>query len=281
MSDGLPWFRAYAKMVDDEKLRLLAFEDRWHFVAILCCKCMGLLDKGDERELLRRKMGVKLGLARRELDAMADRLAELHLIDPETFQPVAWEDLQARSDCSTSRVRAFRERQATKRGETVSETVPSISVSQASALDVASKSNSGESRFGDWWAAYPKHVKRKSALAIWQRMKLDAMADKLIADVLNRDANDDGWKQGYVPDPTTYLNQERWNDELRRAPAARAGPVARQQDSKTLTGMKALQGMKDGLVRGRDSRRTDEADVVGVGSDTCRRLGSDHGSDVD
>lgn len=135
-----------------------------------------------------------------------------------------------------------------------------------------------EGRFADWWAVYPKHVKRKAVAAIWKRRKLDAIADRLIADVLNRIANDDGWKRGYIPDPTTYLNQDRWHDEVRAAPVARAGP---QQQSKTLTGMHNLQGMKNGLVHQRDHRRPDEADVLGPGPDACRRLGSDHGGDVD
>jgi hypothetical protein len=50
----LTWFRMYSEAVDDEKLRLLAFEDRWHFVAILCCKAKRILD-GDN-ELTRRKI---------------------------------------------------------------------------------------------------------------------------------------------------------------------------------------------------------------------------------
>lgn len=62
----MPWFRAYTKMVDDEKLRLLAFEDRWHFVAILCLKGAGVLDENDP--LLMRKVAVKLGLDLRALD---------------------------------------------------------------------------------------------------------------------------------------------------------------------------------------------------------------------
>ena len=40
----LPWFRLYAEAIDDEKLRLLAFEDRWHFIALMCCMGQGILD---------------------------------------------------------------------------------------------------------------------------------------------------------------------------------------------------------------------------------------------
>ena len=105
-----PWFRLYTETVDDEKLRLLAFEDRWHFVALLCCKGSGLLDSGDEPGLLRRKLAVKLGLSPRELEEVARRLAEVGLIDPDTLQPLAWDDRQFKSDTSSERVRKYRER---------------------------------------------------------------------------------------------------------------------------------------------------------------------------
>lgn len=115
-----PWFRLYSEMVDDEKIRLLAFEDRWHFVALLCCKSMGLLDKGNDRPRLLMKLSVKLGLANRDLEAALLRLEEAELIDSETCQPISWDDRQFLSNTSTARVKAFRERM--KRGRNVSET---------------------------------------------------------------------------------------------------------------------------------------------------------------
>jgi len=104
----LPWFRLYTETVDDEKLRLLAFEDRWHFIALLCCKGSGLLDSNDP--LLRRKLSVKMGLATRELDEVVRRLSEVGLIDFDTLQPISWNSRQMMSDSSTARVKAYRER---------------------------------------------------------------------------------------------------------------------------------------------------------------------------
>ena len=75
-----PWFRLYSEAVDDEKLRLLAFEDRWHFVAILCCKCQGILD-GENTGLIWRKVAVKLGLDMDELRDLHQRLADAGLMD--------------------------------------------------------------------------------------------------------------------------------------------------------------------------------------------------------
>jgi hypothetical protein len=104
----LPWFRMYHEALDDEKLRLLACEDRWHFVALLCCKAKGILDDGGS--LLRRKVAVKLGLSTNELDEVARRLSEVGLINYSALQPIAWNDRQMQSDSSAVRTKAYRER---------------------------------------------------------------------------------------------------------------------------------------------------------------------------
>lgn len=122
-----------------------------------------------------------------------------------------------------------------------------------------------EGHFPDWWAVYPKLVKRKVALGIWQRRKLDSIAEQLIADVLNRVANDDGWQRGFAPDPTTYLNQDRWTDALRTAPTARAGPPA--QPSKTRALIERIEGMKNGLAGARTADGIPEIALLGAGSD--------------
>jgi hypothetical protein len=114
----MPWFRMYSEAVDDEKLRLLAFEDRWHFIAILCCKAKGILDVPEP--LLLRKIAVKLGVDMRTLEEVIRRLSEVGLIDKNTLQPLAWNERQFVSDSSTERVKAYRER--VKRSRNVSET---------------------------------------------------------------------------------------------------------------------------------------------------------------
>ena len=40
-----PWFRLYNEIIDDEKLLLLAFQDRWHYVALLALKNKGVRDE--------------------------------------------------------------------------------------------------------------------------------------------------------------------------------------------------------------------------------------------
>jgi len=95
----------HADAVDDAKLRLLAFEDRWHFVALLCLKAEGMIDA--DTATRDRLIAVKLGLTVREADEVKRRLCEIGLVD-ENWQPVAWDKRQYISDTSTDRVQKHR-----------------------------------------------------------------------------------------------------------------------------------------------------------------------------
>lgn len=115
----------YTDAVDNPKLKLLAFEDRWHYVAFCCLKRTGLLDKPDNPNL-ERLIAVKLGVQLRELDEIKRRLMDVDLL-ADDFSPVNWEERQYVSDNSTERVRKHRANKAkrgTKREGNVSVTPP-------------------------------------------------------------------------------------------------------------------------------------------------------------
>jgi len=114
----MQWFRMYAEAVDDDKLRLLAFEDRWHFVALLCLKSGGVLDS--DPPTLERRIAVKLGLMPADLAEVKRRLREIGLIG-EDWQPLAWGKRQFESDHSGA-LRSRRWRKKTKRHGDVTET---------------------------------------------------------------------------------------------------------------------------------------------------------------
>lgn len=104
---SLQWCRLYAETVDDAKLKLLAFEDRWHFIALLCLKTQGVLDS-TRPELLDRVVAAKLGLGLREADEVRRRLVEVDLV-AQDWQPLAWDRRQFKSDDVTERVRRHRQ----------------------------------------------------------------------------------------------------------------------------------------------------------------------------
>ena len=105
---GQSWLRLWAEAVDDDKLRLLDFGDRWQFIAMLCLKAQGVLDDEDF-ERRQRKIAVKLGLTVTECETVMKRLVTAGLLS-ESWNPTNWNKRQFRSDSSTSRVRAFRKR---------------------------------------------------------------------------------------------------------------------------------------------------------------------------
>ena len=105
---ALQWFRLYGRTIDDPKLKLLAFEDRWHFIALLCLKSQGVID--NEKLMLEGLIAVQLGLSTAELDLVKKRLMKVKLIDA-CFNPTSWNDLQFISDSSTGRVKKYRDKQ--------------------------------------------------------------------------------------------------------------------------------------------------------------------------
>lgn len=151
---SLPWFRLYNRMVDDEKLRLLAFEDRWHFVALCCLKSSGLLDEADS-DIRNRKIAVKLGVQVRELEEIARRLREVELVD-EHLNPLAWDELQYRSDNSTDRVREYRKRQKKQAGNNAKRSRNVSVTAQDTDTDTEILEPKGSCASGD--ALKPEHV---------------------------------------------------------------------------------------------------------------------------
>ena len=98
--------------------------------------------------------------------------------------------------------------------------------------------------FDRFWSVYPKKVKKKETKAKWKTKRLADKADMIIADVQNRIANDARWKAGYIPDPTTYLNGERWEDEIetQRASNENRNPNYRTKAESAWQAIKNLPG---------------------------------------
>ena len=71
-----------------------------------------------------------------------------------------------------------------------------------------------ETGFDEFWKAYPRKVSKQSALKAWKGAKADKLAERIIADVQRRCETEwKGQEMQYIPFPTTYLHQRRWEDE--------------------------------------------------------------------
>lgn len=76
------------------------------------------------------------------------------------------------------------------------------------------QTNDDKVLFTDFWAIYPKRVARKLAERAWDKIDESEYGDILLALVAWRRV----WRQRgddqYTPNPASWLNGERWTDEL-------------------------------------------------------------------
>lgn len=71
--------------------------------------------------------------------------------------------------------------------------------------------------FDDWWQVWPLKVGKIMARRAWDKKKPDA--EVVIADTLERIENHKPWQpdwrgESFIPNPATYINQERHTDAL-------------------------------------------------------------------
>ena len=68
-------------------------------------------------------------------------------------------------------------------------------------------------RFDEFWNEYPnvRKTNKKGCMEKWKVKDLDLIADKVIGYVKVMKETK-SWKEGFVPNPMTLLNQERWED---------------------------------------------------------------------
>lgn len=83
----------------------------------------------------------------------------------------------------------------------------------------SAKTASRSARFPEFWAAYPCKEGKKPCEAKWKAKNLDRLADVILADIALRSEKHYRWLDGFIPNPLTYLNQERWNDAIMISPA--------------------------------------------------------------
>ena len=69
--------------------------------------------------------------------------------------------------------------------------------------------------FDDFWKVYPRHVAKQNAQRSWKSLKPnDELVKRIVADVNRRlESEWRGKDMQYIPHPSTYLNQRRWEDE--------------------------------------------------------------------
>lgn len=77
--------------------------------------------------------------------------------------------------------------------------------------------SSHEATFEDFWKQYPRKISKANARKSWLRIKPDADLLKTILDAVSKQKRSDQWVKDngkFIPHAATWLNNERWLDEL-------------------------------------------------------------------
>lgn len=74
-----------------------------------------------------------------------------------------------------------------------------------------------DQRFEQFWTAYPRKVGKPKAKQAFEKAVKDEETFEAVMDGLRRYKNTEQWNRDgieFVPHPTTWLNQRRWEDEI-------------------------------------------------------------------
>jgi len=76
-------------------------------------------------------------------------------------------------------------------------------------------------KFNIFWEEYPRKIARKTAESYWMKANIDEKLFEKIMKSLEAQKKSRQWKSEngkYIPHPATWINQERWNDEIQSIP---------------------------------------------------------------
>lgn len=69
--------------------------------------------------------------------------------------------------------------------------------------------------FADFWSLYPRRVAKRAAAKAWEReMRAGTSADDILTGLRRQLAYLNSREVQFIPHPTTWLNQGRWDDEV-------------------------------------------------------------------
>ena len=97
---------------------------------------------------------------------------------------------------------------------------PFVVSSETTQSQTVDKTDLIDQRFNEFWAAYPRKQGKGEAKKKWLKLKPDATLHSKILSAIGQAKQSDQWRKNngqYIPNPATWLNQGRWEDELQTA----------------------------------------------------------------
>jgi uncharacterized protein YdaU (DUF1376 family) len=79
---------------------------------------------------------------------------------------------------------------------------------------VSNTSRKRDELFDRFWQAYPKKTGKDAARKAFHKRKPNDELVQTMVNAIGQQKNTDTWIKGYIPNPATWLNDGRWQDEV-------------------------------------------------------------------
>lgn len=186
-----PWIRLHRSLIDNYEFQLMSSEARalLPMLWLLACEhddpTSGIIDSSIQ------KISFRLRLSTETVTNALQEIEEAKFIElnQQCIEPVT-KPLQ---HCTKS-------------------VTPETETETEKTLSEKKNSDSYTDSFQTFWDAYPKKTGKGKAFDIWKKVKADGKLSKILK-ALSWQATSSQWVDGFIPLPSTYLNQRRWDDE--------------------------------------------------------------------
>jgi uncharacterized protein YdaU (DUF1376 family) len=136
------------------------------------------------------------------------------------------DEVMERSRYQAEKQKRYRERQKNVTGNVTGSPSPSPSKATDNGISIPSESHPDEKPSGrvrneypehflTFWNAYPSKIGKKVALRSWRTHVAPHAREWVIEQVERHKRESPKWKEGIIPNPATWLNQGRWDDEFK------------------------------------------------------------------
>lgn len=197
-----PWFKFYgSEYLSDPKILQLDPDERSCWVTILC---LASQSDGSIRFLSEAQLLAMSGITKQRENVLKKfEQLDMILICNGTVTVKNWEKRQYSE--GYSRVKKFRERKSNAKDNDRKIRTDKIRTEQI------------YTTFETFWKEYPNKKAKPKAYQSWVKINPDENLLKQILDGLEKAKQSTQWQKDngqFIPHPTTWLNQERWNDEV-------------------------------------------------------------------
>lgn len=232
------WLRLWHDMPTDPKWRTIAKASGQRIGDVMAVYCHLLVcasnatERGRTQSFCSEDVASSLDMETEQVQQIIDAM-QGRVLESDTL--MGWEKRQvAREDGASERAKAWRE--AKKQAKPAETNATERNRTQAERKQTPDKDKDKDKNtntvdqpdgFDSFWSAYPKKVGKPAALKAFRSARINGHLPEVLADIEDKAGSEAWTKAGgqFVPNPATYLNQRRWEDQIDAGPNPFAGAI--------------------------------------------------------